>query len=67
MSAPLGPWGLAALIAVSACAVLAFAVLLGAGRQPEPPWDPPETPPAPDQADINRQFADITKHIEEKP
>ncbi|BFP50125.1 hypothetical protein KCMC57_64930 (plasmid) [Kitasatospora sp. CMC57] len=64
MSAPLGPWGLAALIAAS-FAVLALMVVLGAGRNSDPPWEPPETPPAPDQADINRQFADITKHIEE--
>jgi hypothetical protein len=50
-------WGLAALIAVSACAVAAFAVLLGAGRQP----DPPEA----DQATDDAEFNAITSQYEE--
>jgi hypothetical protein len=56
VSAPLPWWGLAALIGVS-FAVLALMVVLGAGRQPEPP--------EPDQAHDDAVIAQLEDQFKE--
>lgn len=56
MSAPLGPVVLAALIAAS-FAVLALMVILGAGRQPDPP--------EPDQAHDDAVIAQLENQFKE--
>lgn len=61
MTAPLGPWVLATLIAV--CAVAAFAVVLGAGRgTPDPPWDG-----EPLTDDEQTQLTALNDQFKEKP